>query len=125
MREEVLKLVNHEPWIECEENRAHLKWGHYPETEGMLDPLSIKRAFVIDSDGEKPVVVGRDNESSQKGGLFLEFEAEKPYMVGVELDRGIYSITDDNKWIFGDRRLASGYNIRETRWLGIYQSLHF
>jgi hypothetical protein len=117
MREEILKLVNHEPWIECEENRAYLKWGHYPKTEGKLDPLCIKRAFVIDLSGEKPVVVGSDKESSSKGGLFLEFEADELYMVAVELDKGIYSVTDDNKWIFGDRRIAANYNVRETRWL--------
>lgn len=114
--EEIVKIVNHEPWIECESSRAYLKWGHYPKTDGKLDPLCIKKAFVIDPSGEKPVVVGRDKESSSKSGLFLEFEAEKPYMVGVEIDRGIYSITEDGKWIFGGRKLAAKYSVKETRW---------
>ncbi|MCD6492681.1 MAG: hypothetical protein J7K36_02605 [Archaeoglobaceae archaeon] len=52
--ENIIKLVNHEAWIECQQRgRAYLKWGHLPETDGKLDPKSIKRAFVIDPDRNK------------------------------------------------------------------------
>jgi hypothetical protein len=78
MREEVLELVNHEPWIECEENRAYLKWGHYPETEGMLNPKSIRRTFVTDLDGNgEALVIGSGREAPPNGSLFLEFNTEK------------------------------------------------
>jgi len=105
--EEIIRLVNHEVWIECEIDRAYLKWGHLPETDGKLDPKSIKRAFVVDPDGnEKAIVVGSDKEASSKGALFLEFNAEKDglYLIAVEYDRGIYSVTEGNKWIFGEKK---------------------
>ncbi len=114
--DELLRLVNHEAWIEIEGNRAYLKWGHFPKTDGKLDPQCIKRAFVIDPSGEKRVVIGRDKESSQRDGLFLEYDAETPYVVCIEIDRGIYSVTSNGKWIFGDRRFAIGYDVKETRW---------
>ncbi|RLI73167.1 hypothetical protein DRO97_08000 [Archaeoglobales archaeon] len=121
--ENIIKLVNHEAWIECQQRgRAYLKWGHLPETDGKLDPKSIKRAFVIDAEGnEKAMVVGSDKEASSKGGLFLEFNAEKEgvYTIAVEYDRGIYSVTEDNKWIFGEKSYVAslGYTVKESRWI--------
>ncbi len=122
LSEEIIKLVNHEAWIEYGEGRAYLKWGHLPETDGKLDPKSIKRAFVIDPDGnEKTLVVGSDKEASSKGALFLEFNAEKEglYVIAAEYDRGIYSVTEDNKWVFGEKdHVASlGYAVKESRWI--------
>ena len=38
INEEIVRLANHEAWIEIEENRAYLKWGHFPETDRKLDP---------------------------------------------------------------------------------------
>lgn len=121
--ENIIKLVNHEAWIECQQRgRAYLKWGHLPETDGKLDLKSIKRAFVIDAEGnEKAMVVGSDKEASSKGGLFLEFNAEKEgvYTIAVEYDRGIYSVTEDNKWIFGEKSYVAslGYTVKESRWI--------
>ena len=56
-----------------------------------FDPKAIKRAFVIDTNGnEKPVAIGLDKEASSKGGLFIEFNAEEKgvYIVAVEYERG-------------------------------------
>ena len=116
--EVVLKIVNHDAWIECNK-RAYLKWGHYPETDGKLDPQNIKRAIVIDPKGERMAIVGTDKDATSKGGLFLEFNAEEPYLVGAEYDRGIYSVTEDGKWVFGEKKFVAnmGYKIEESRWL--------
>ncbi len=115
----ILKIVNHDAWIECDKKRAYLKWGHYPETDGTFDPQSVKRTIVIDPKGEKVVIVGTDKEATSKRGLFLEFSAEEPYLVGVEYDRGIYSVTKDEKWIFGEKKFVAnmGYKVKESRWL--------
>ncbi len=107
----LLHLVNHEAWIEVN-SRAYLKWGHYPEIDGKLDPLSIVRAFAIANGTVKPVAIGLDKESSAKGGLFLEFDEAEA--LAVEYDRGIYTLTEDNKWIFG-RHVPSKYKVREKR----------
>jgi len=120
LSEEILKLVNHEPWIEYDGKRAYLKWGHYPDTDGKLDPKTIRRAFVIEADGiERPVAVGRDKES--KDGLFLEFDTENEgvYTVVVEYDKGVYTVTADNKWVFAEKSFAAGlgYEIKESRWI--------
>ncbi len=62
LSDEVIKVVNHEAWIELE-NRTYLKWGHFPETDGKLDPKSIRRAFIVDPDeNERAVVIGSDRE---------------------------------------------------------------
>ncbi|RLI78641.1 hypothetical protein DRP05_06485 [Archaeoglobales archaeon] len=113
--------MNHKAWIEYQQGRAYLKWGHLPET-GKIDPKSIKRAFVVDANGnEKVLVVGSDRDASSKEGLFLEFDAGKGgvYTIAIEYDRGIYSITEDNKWIFGEKsHVASlGYTVKESRWI--------
>ena len=127
--EDTIKLVNHEAWIEWQ-NRFYLKWGHLPETDGKIDPKSIKRAFVVDADGnEKALVVGSDRDASSKGGLFLEFNAEKEgvYTIAVEYDRGIYSITEDSKWIFGEKSYVEslGYAVKESRWIcGFAKAYH-
>ncbi len=120
LSEEILKLVNHEPWIEYDGKRAYLKWGHYLDTDDKLDPKTIKRAFVIGPDGiERPVAVGRDKGS--KDGLFLEFNTENEgvYTVVVEYDKGVYTVTADNKWIFAEKIFAArlGYEVKESRWI--------
>ena len=122
LHEEIIRLVNHEAWIECEIDRVYLKWGHLPETDGKLDFKSIKRAFVIDPDGnERAVAIGSDKEASSRGALFLEFNAEKDglYLIAIEYDRGIYSVTEGNKWIFGEKDYVAslGYAVKESRWI--------
>lgn len=123
MNEELLKLVNHEAWIECrQEGRAYLKWGHMPQTDGKLDPRVIKKAFVVSPEGkEKPIALGVDRDSSAMGAMFLEFDARNDgiHTIAVEYDRGIYSVTKDKKWIFGEKKHVSGlgYDVEEARWL--------
>lgn len=112
-----LKLVNHEAWIGYGDDRAYLKWGHFPETDGKLDPNSIKRAFTIDPGGnEKAIVFGSDKVSS-KGALFLE--PKEKGLIAIEYDRGIYSVTKDNKWVFGEKKYVSslGYSVKESMWM--------
>ena len=125
--EELINLVNHELWIEYEDNRAYLKWGHYPKTDGRLDPLSIKRAFVLESNGVvSPAVIGFDEETYvKKQALFLEFRASKPFLIGVEYDRGLYTVTKDGKWVFGGKTIASMlYRVEETRWIVGYSKTY-
>ncbi len=105
----LLEIVNHEVWLEPSDGRVLLKWGHYPETDGKLDPVCITRAF---TDVFRPAVVGIDKDSSAKGGLFIEFEDAKA--LAVEYDRGIYSLTSDKKWIFG-RTVPPNYCVEEAR----------
>ncbi len=119
MLHDMLKLVNHEAWIEIED-RAYLKWGHPPKTDGKLDPKSIKRAFVIDPDrSEKVIGIGNDKEATSKKALFLEFNTGKHglYLIVVEYDRGIYSLTGGNKRVFGDEDYVVnlGYIVNESR----------
>lgn len=112
----VIKLVNHEAWIECEFDRAYLKWGHFPETDGKFNPNLIRRAFTIDSSGnEKAIAIGSDREASSKGALFLE---PVDVLIAIEYDNGIYSVTKDNKWVFGEKKYVSslGYSIKESMW---------
>jgi uncharacterized GH25 family protein len=109
--EEILKIVNHEVWIEVDESRAYLKWGHYPEVDGKLDPQSVVRAFAVAGNEVLPVVVGSDKTASEKGGLFLEFD--RADVLAVEYDRGVYSLTEDKKWIFG--KAPAKYKVKETR----------
>jgi len=110
--EDLVNIVNHEAWIEPGEGRAYLKWGHYPEVDGKLDPLSIVRAFSVSGGTVRPIIVGIDKESSAKGGLFLEFDEAEA--LAVEYDRGVYTLTEDNKWIFG-RSVPVKYKVRERR----------
>jgi len=117
-----INLVNHEAWIEYKGSRAYFKWGHLPNVDGKFDPKAIKRAFIIDADGnEGAVAVGLDEEASSEGGLFIEFNAEKEriYIIAVEYDRGIYTVTEDRKWIFGEKGQVSslGYAVDESRWI--------
>ncbi len=114
----IAKLVNHEAWIEISNGRAYLKWGHYPKTDGKIDPKLIRRASVIDSDGrEHALAIGSDKDSTSKESLFLEFDAEKDGTIAVEYDRGIYSLTEDNKWVFGEKSYVAslGYAVKEAR----------
>ncbi len=106
--DDLLEVVNHEVWFEPR-NGLVLKWGHYPNVDGKLDPLCITRAFSLANGKVMPVFVGLDR--SIKDGLFVEFEGEA---VAVEYDRGIYSLTSDGKWIFG-RRVPSNRSIEEVR----------
>ncbi len=110
--ENLIKIVNHEAWIELGDGRAYLKWGHFPEIDGKLDPLSITRAFAVANGFTKPVVVGMDKDSSAKGGIFLEFEEADA--LAVEYDKGIYTLTSDGKWIFG-RSVPPKYSVEEVR----------
>ncbi len=110
--DDIIKIVNHEAWIEIGNGRAYLKWGHYPEVDGKLDPLSITRAFAVAEGTAKPVIVGMDKDSSAKGGLFLEFDEADA--VAVEYDRGVYTLTEDGKWIFG-RSVPPKYSVKEVR----------
>ncbi len=105
-----LEVVNHEVWFEVHDGRVLLKWGHFPETDGKLDPVCITRAFAVSGGVVKPVIVGIDRDSSARGGLFLEFEEAEA--LAVEYDRGIYSLTNDGKWIFGR---TNRYQVREVR----------
>ncbi len=107
----LLGIVNHEAWIEVD-GRAYLKWGHYPEVDGKLDPMCIVRAFAVFEKRISPVVVGTDRDASLKGALFLEFEEAEA--LAVEYDRGIYTLTEDNKWIFG-RHVPPRYKVKERR----------
>ncbi len=106
------ELINHEVWIEPDGERVLLKWGHYPEVDGKIDPLSITRAFAFVNGVCKPVTIGIDRNSSAKGGLFLEFEEAEA--LAVEYDRGFYTLTDDGKWIFG-RYVPPNYGVKERR----------
>ncbi len=107
----LLSIVNHEAWIEVD-GRAYLKWGHYPEVDGKLDPMCIVRAFAVSGGAVLPVAVGTDKESSSRGALFLEFEEAEA--LAVEYDRGIYTLTEDGKWIFG-RHVPQKYRVKEKR----------
>jgi len=104
--EEVINIVNHEAWIEVEDGKGYLKWGHYPEVDGKLDPQSIVRAFAVAGDRILPVFIGIEKES-----LLLEFEEAE--VLVVEWDRGIYALTEDNKWFY---RRAPG-KVKERRWI--------
>jgi len=109
---DLIKIVNHEAWIEIGSGRAYLKWGHYPNVDGKLDPLSITRVFAVAGGITKPVVVGMDKDSSANGGLFLEFDEADA--LAVEYDKGIYTLTEDGKWIFG-RGIPPKYAVKEVR----------
>ncbi|ENN96363.1 hypothetical protein J422_02754 [Methanocaldococcus villosus KIN24-T80] len=109
--EKLIRLINHEVWIEIED-RGYLKWGHYPKTDGKLDPLAITRAFYVKDGKYYPLVVGKDKISSSKEALFLEFDEADA--LGIEYNKGIYSLTEDNKWIFG-KNIPDKYKIKETR----------
>ncbi len=109
--DDLLDIVNHEAWIEVD-GRAYLKWGHYPEVDGKLDPMCIVRAFAVFNGKISPVVIGTDKEASSRGALFLEFEEAEA--LAVEYDRGIYTLTEDGKWIFG-RHVPSKYEVKERR----------
>jgi uncharacterized GH25 family protein len=60
-------------------------------------------------------------EKSSKGSLFLKFNAEKDglYVIAVEYGRGIYSVIEGNKWMFGEKDYIAGfgYAIKESRWI--------
>jgi hypothetical protein len=119
--EDLLRIINHEAWIELDNGRAYLKWGHYPEVDGKLDPQSIIRAFAIVGRRVLPVVIGMDKESSAKGALFLEFE--KADVLAVEYSRGVYTLTEDKKWIFG-RNVPAKYDVKETRLILGFAKMH-
>ena len=119
--EDVIKLVNHEAWIEVDDDRAYVMWGHYPKIDGKLDPSRIRRAFAVYECRFLPVVIGRDKEASRRGGLFLEFE--KADALAIEYDAGIYTLTEDNKWIFG-KVSDPRYKVKETRWILGFASVH-
>jgi uncharacterized GH25 family protein len=118
--DEILKLVNHEAWIEVE-NRGYLMWGHHPKTDGKLDPCKIKRAFATYNGCFLPVVIGRDKSASERNALFIEFE--KADAIAVEYDSGIYTLTEDGKWLFGKVNDPK-YRVVETRWFLGFASVH-
>ena len=116
----IIKLINHEAWIEVDE-RAYVMWGHYPKVDGRLDPSKIRRAFAVYNCTFLPVVIGIDRESSERGGLFLEFE--RADSIAIEYDAGVYTLTEDNKWVFG-KICDPKYKIKETRWILGFASVH-
>lgn len=118
--EDVIKLINHEAWIEVD-GRAYVMWGHYPKVDGKLDPSMIRRAFAVHECRFYPVFIGKDREASERGGIFLEFE--KADAIAIEYDIGIYTLTEDNKWIFG-KVSDSKYKVKETRWILGFASVH-
>ncbi len=115
--DDILEVVNHEVWFEFR-NGLVLKWGHYPDVDGRLDPLCITRAFSLANGKVMPVFVGLDR--SIKDGLFVEFEGEA---VAVEYDRGIYSLTSDGRWIFG-RKVPLNRSIEEMRHILGFAKVH-
>gem|GEM_PF-758139 len=120
----MLNIVNHHLWFDDmywhdDHVRILLKWGHYPEVDGKIEPKIFEKLTIIDDLGrEVSHQVGIDKDSSSKGGLFLEFKVEKnrAYTIAVTYDRGIYSKTRDGKWCFGDKRSVQvkGYQIDEA-----------
>ena len=125
----MLKTVNHEAWIEYGEPvtkagriRTYVKWGHYPEVEGRLNPQTVVSAFaLLESDllsPRIPVTIGVDRDSLAKGGLFMEFLADKPgvYSVNLEYRSSIVCRTKDGKMVFGEKKRVEelGYEVDEA-----------
>lgn len=120
-----IMLVNHQLWVEHEGFydrgvvKAFLKWGHYPEAEGKLDPATIRNAIVIDPKGRRvEPAIGMDPDASSRTALFLEFNAMEPglYLVGISYSRGVYSIVGDRRWCYGTRASVQsrGYDVSEA-----------
>ncbi len=121
----MFRLVNHNAWIEhpgyfAEPGRARLyiKWGHYPEVDGKIDPATLTEIIVLGPEGQTTAVVGIDKDSSSKGAIFLEFNACSIglYTVLLRYNRGIYTITSTGSWIYAepDRVKALGYEVKDT-----------
>ena len=50
-------------------------------------------------------------------------EFEKADALAIEYDAGIYTLTEDNKWIFG-KVSDPKYKVKETRWILGFASVH-
>ena len=114
-----IELVNHEVWFEYD-GVLVLKWGHFPNVDGKIDPLCITRAFALANGKVKPAFVGLGKSLN---GLFVEYEGEVD-AVAIEYDRGIYSLTDDGRWFFG-RRVPSNCRVEEVRHILGFAKVHF
>ena len=122
----MLSLVNHHLWFEYADKyevgrtaRLYIKWGHYPETDGKLDPACLRFVKVLYNDVEEvKAQIGIDKDSSSKNALFLEFNPVNPgyYTVILSYDRGVYSRTSNGKWCFGDKDdvKSRGYDVIES-----------
>ena len=117
--------VNHEVWIEPPDFplkpgvvRVYVKWGHYPKTDGRLDPLTIRRAFAQGNGAVKPLIIGMDPDATSRNALFAEFKADKqgPYSVAIEYDRGVYTTTVDKRWCFAEKTTLAelNYPVKES-----------
>ena len=95
--------INHEAWIEDAGDKLLVRWGHYPRTDGRLDPhlvvLTLARV-----DGRwmagLPLVHEEDALSIRKQG---RLEALMVYY-----RRGPFSKTKSGLWVYGD-----GYSVEE------------
>ncbi len=122
--ETLFRLVNHFAWIEHVGTydrgrvRLYVKWGHYPETDGKLDPSIVTDVAVVVGKDRVPAVIGVDKESSRKGALFLEFIADRSgvYTIMLRYVRGVYTLTNEGSWVYGDAERARllGYTVADT-----------
>ena len=83
-------LVNHELWMEEHGGKVYLMWGHYPKTDGRIDPRCIT---MIVTDDMSPAYLGVD-----KRGMFVETNGNS---IGVVYDRGVY-VRVGESWYFGE-----------------------
>ena len=115
----LIELINHHAWIEHGDvrsglSRLYVKWGHYPETDGKMEPSIVKDLIVKVNGIEVPAVIGIDKDSSARSSLFLEFPAkEGVYEIFLKYERGVFTVTANGSWVYGDynRAKSVGYDL--------------
>ncbi len=101
----MFELVNHHLWFELGEGRVYVKWGHFPSTDGKLDPSTIVFTYPEDA------IIGIDKDSSAKKALFMEFKNSKA--IAIDYDRGEYALTESNKWVKVGKPETFGERVKE------------
>jgi len=89
--------INHEAWIEPQGDKLLVRWGHYPEVDGRIDPHVIREVMVIGDDVYNPIVFVH-----KKDALRLAWPGGEAKFAFLHYTRGPFTKTR-NEWIYGDK----------------------
>ena len=125
-----LSIANHYAWFERLDDLLIVKWGHYPQVDGKIDPRIVTMSVAVDSRARRLTpLLAFSKRAGAVGGVevLLGELVEGDYTVGLAYDRGVYAVTDDGRWVYGDRVTveAMGPRVREVRRLLGFAKTHF